>query len=78
MKKQIELSWIFYDNMILFQTLRLTQKCLRWIVSQVQEQTHILHRSIFLKVLLEESSGLHVGLQEQKFGFKTNSNAHKS
>ena len=36
---------------------------LRWVIGQVQEQTHILHRTILLKVLFEKSCSLHVDLQ---------------
>ena len=35
---------------------------LRWIVGNVQEETHVLHRAVLLKVLLEETSCLHVHL----------------
>ena len=34
----------------------------RGVVSKVQEQAHILHTAILLKVLLEESCSLHVHL----------------
>jgi len=35
---------------------------LRWIIGQVQEQTHILHGSILLEVLFEEASCFHINL----------------
>lgn len=44
-------------------TLLLQSGYLRWVVSQVQEQTHILHRTVLFKVLFEESSCLHVHLK---------------
>lgn len=36
---------------------------LRWVISQVQEQTYILHGTVLLKVLFEEPSCLHVHLK---------------
>jgi hypothetical protein len=30
------------------------------VVGQVEEQAHVLHRTVLLEILLEESSGLHV------------------
>lgn len=41
-------------------------KIIRWIISQIQEQANVLHRSILLKILLKESSSLHVYLRERE------------
>ena len=38
----------------------------RGIIGEVEEETHILHGAIFLKVLLEEPSCLHVNLVGRK------------
>ena len=35
---------------------------LRWIIGKIKEQTHILHGTIFFKVLLEETCSFHVDL----------------
>lgn len=36
---------------------------IRWIIGQIKEKTDVLHGTILLKVLLEESSSLHVDLK---------------
>lgn len=36
----------------------------RWIVRQVEEETHSFHRAILLKVLFEEPCSLHVDLED--------------
>ncbi len=35
---------------------------LRWVIGKIQEETHILHGAILLKVLLEKSGSFHVHL----------------
>lgn len=35
----------------------------RGVVGQVQEQTHVVHRAVLLKVRLEEASRFHVDLE---------------
>ena len=32
----------------------------RWIIGQIEEETHILHRTILLKILFEKTCSLHV------------------
>lgn len=39
--------------------------CLRWIIGQIQEQTHVVHGAVLLKVRLEESRRLHVHLKTE-------------
>ena len=39
---------------------------LRWIVGQIEEETHIVHGAIFFKILLEEASCFHVNLSKGK------------
>lgn len=48
---------------ITFQHNLSTAGYLRWVISQVQEQTHILHGTVLLKVLFEKPSRLHVHLK---------------
>ena len=43
---------------------------LRGVVGQVQEETHVLHGPVLLKVLLEETRRLHVHLKDGKSVFK--------
>ena len=38
----------------------------RGVIGEVEEETHVLHGAIFLKVLLEEPSCLHVNLVGRK------------
>ena len=38
----------------------------RGVIGKVEEQTHILHRAILLKVLLEEPGSLHIDLEEEE------------
>jgi len=54
-QKGTDTSIIVHFGYILCKILRL-----RWIIGQIQEQAHVLHGSVLFKVLLKESSSLHV------------------
>jgi len=45
-------------------TILLLGKNLRWIVGEIQEETDVIHGTVLLEILLEETSRLHVHLQE--------------
>lgn len=46
--------------------LKMVKEYSRGIIGQVQEKTHIVHRAILFKILLEEPSSFHVHLKLSK------------
>lgn len=46
---------------------KMVRKCLRRIIGQIQEQTHVVHGAVLLEVRLEKPCRLHVHLKAEGF-----------